>query len=63
MTIDRLLKHAQDYYAAARVTANPAFQRALVEIGNTYHHEAEELKRTYDEPRGGNRISRKQVAA
>jgi hypothetical protein len=63
MTIDRLLKHAQDYYAAARLTANPAFKRALVEIGNTYHHEAEELNRTHHEMRGDNRILRKQVAA
>jgi hypothetical protein len=47
MTIDQLLKLAQDHYAGARVTANPTFKRMLVEIGNTYLHEAEKLKRAY----------------
>ena len=47
MPVDHLLKHAQDYYAHARKTSNPAFKRVLVEIGNTYLAEAEKLKRPH----------------
>lgn len=47
MPQDQLLKHAQDYFARARVTANPTFKRTLVEIGNTYLHESEKLKRAH----------------
>jgi hypothetical protein len=47
MTIEQLMKHAQDYYARARATANPALKRMLLEIGNTYLAEAEKLKRAH----------------
>jgi len=45
MPIDYLLKLAQDYYARARVSANPVVKRTLVEIGDTYLSEADKLKR------------------
>jgi hypothetical protein len=45
MTIEQLMTLAEEHYAVARVTTNSAARRALTEIGNTYIHEAEELKR------------------
>ena len=45
MTIEHLMTLAEEHYAVARVTANPAPRRVLTEIGNTYTYEAEELKR------------------
>ena len=44
MPIDYLWKLAQDYYARARVTANPVAKRKLIEIGDAYLNEAEKLK-------------------
>lgn len=46
MPIDYLLKLAHDYYARARVTADPVAKRTLVEIGDIHLNEAEKQKRT-----------------
>lgn len=44
MTTDQLLKLAQDYYAGARVTADPVAKRTLVEIGDMHLNEVEKRK-------------------
>jgi len=43
--VGELLKLAQDCYARARVASNPEDKRALMQMGDDYLKEADELQR------------------
>ena len=45
MSFDQLMTLARDYYAQARVTADPVAKRTLVKIGDMHLYEVEKQKR------------------